>query len=164
VRVLNEAHTTQRHMLLRGIIAPMRHDGCGGRTEKRCSRLSSMPDEQPGEDAGVVTDTGLVLLESDIAGVVQGVLDVPMASDCDCGMACGNGGIGHIVGDLGGAVPEAGLGITMQDIAGDACDDLDQWFPLGSSNRGGGAEYLGGPGFMSAASGGDLGVAAGGIA
>ena len=111
-----------------------------------------------------MTDTGLVLLESDIAGVVQGVLDVPMASDCDCGMACGNGGIGHIVGDLGGAVPEAGLGITMQDIAGDACDDLDQWFPLGSSNRGGGAEYLGGPGFMSAASGGDLGVAAGGVA
>ena len=79
-------------------------------------------------------------------------------------MARRNGGIGYIVGDLGGAAPEAGLGITMQDIAGDADDGLDQWFPLGSSNRGGGAEYLGGPGFMPAASGGDLGMAAGGVA
>ena len=111
-----------------------------------------------------MTDTGLILLESDIAGVVQAVLDVPMASDCGGGMACRYGGIGHIVGDLGGAAPEAGLGISMQDIAGDADDDLDQWLPLGSSNRGGGAEYLGGPGFMSAAPGGDLGVAAGGVA
>jgi hypothetical protein len=111
-----------------------------------------------------VTDTGLILLESDIAGVVQAVLDVPMASDCGSGLARRYGGIGHIVGDLGGAAPEAGLGITMQDIAGDTDDDLDQWPPLGSGNRGGGAEYLGGPGFMSTASGGDLGVAAGGVA
>jgi hypothetical protein len=52
----------------------------------------------------------------------------------------------------------------MQDIAGDADDGLDQWFPLGSSDGGVGAEYLGGPGFMSAAPGGDLGVAAGRVA
>jgi hypothetical protein len=111
-----------------------------------------------------VTDTGLILLERDIAGVVQAVLDVPVASDCGGGMTCGNGGIGHIVGDFGGAAPEAGLGISMQDIAGDAHDGLDQWFPLGSSDCGVGAEYFGGPGFMSTASGGDLGVAAGGVA
>ena len=111
-----------------------------------------------------MTDTGLILLESDIAGVVQAVLDVPVAPDCGGGMARRNGGIGHIVGDLGGAAPEAGLGITMQDIAGDADDGLDQWLPLGSSNRGVGAEYFGSPGFVSAAPGGDLGVAAGGVA
>ena len=89
---------------------------------------------------------------------------MPMAPDRGCGMACGNGGIGHVVGDLGGAAPEAGLGIAMQDIAGDADDDLDERLPLGSGDRSGGAEYLGRPGFMPAASGGDLGVAAGGIA
>ena len=111
-----------------------------------------------------MTDTGLILLESDIAGVVQAVLDVPVASDCGGGIARGYGGIGHIVSDLGGAAPEAGLGVTMQDIAGDADDGLDQWFPLGSSDCGVGAEYFGSPGFMSAASGGDLGIAAGRVA
>jgi hypothetical protein len=30
-RMLNEAHTAQRYMLVRDIIAKMRHDGCGGR-------------------------------------------------------------------------------------------------------------------------------------
>ena len=30
-RMLNEAHTRQRDMLIRDIIAKMRHDGCGGR-------------------------------------------------------------------------------------------------------------------------------------
>ena len=111
-----------------------------------------------------MTDTGLILLESDIAGVVQAVLDVPVASDCGGGMARRYGGIGHIVGNLGGAAPEAGLGISMQDIAGDADNGLDQWFPLGPSDCGVGAEYFGSPGFVSAAPGGDLGVAAGGVA
>jgi hypothetical protein len=50
----------------------------------------------------------------------------------------------------------------MQDIAGDTDDGLDQGLPLGSSQRTGGAEYLGGPGFMPAAAGSDLGVVAGG--
>jgi hypothetical protein len=45
VRVLNEAHTTQRHMLLRGIIARMRHDGCGGRTGKAMLTLIPPPTE-----------------------------------------------------------------------------------------------------------------------
>jgi hypothetical protein len=30
-RMLNEAHTAQRYMLIRDIVAKMRHDGCGGR-------------------------------------------------------------------------------------------------------------------------------------
>ena len=111
-----------------------------------------------------MTDTGLILLERNIAGVVQAVLDVPVASDCGGGMARRYGGIGHIVGNLGGAAPEAGLGISMQDIAGDADNGLDQWFPLGPSDCGVGAEYFGSPGFVSAAPGGDLGVAAGGVA
>jgi hypothetical protein len=45
VRVLNEAHTAQRHTLLRGIIAPMRHDGCGGRTGKAMLTLIQPPTE-----------------------------------------------------------------------------------------------------------------------
>ena len=38
----------------------------------------------PGEDAWVVTDAGLILLEGDVAGVVQLVFDMPMAADCVC--------------------------------------------------------------------------------
>jgi hypothetical protein len=34
VQMVNEVHMTQRHMLLRGILARMRHDGCGGRAGK----------------------------------------------------------------------------------------------------------------------------------
>jgi hypothetical protein len=30
-RMLNETHTAQRYMLIRDIVAKMRHDGCGGR-------------------------------------------------------------------------------------------------------------------------------------
>jgi hypothetical protein len=34
VRMVNETHTPQRAMLIRDIIAKMRHDGCGGRAAK----------------------------------------------------------------------------------------------------------------------------------
>jgi hypothetical protein len=34
VRMINETHTPQRAMLIRDIIAKMRHDGCGGRAGK----------------------------------------------------------------------------------------------------------------------------------
>jgi hypothetical protein len=34
VRMISEAHTPQRGMLIRDIIARMRHDGCGGRAGK----------------------------------------------------------------------------------------------------------------------------------
>ena len=50
----------------------------------------------------------------------------------------------------------------MQDTSGDANDGLDQELPLGSGNGTCGAEYVSGPGFMSAMPGGDGGVAAGG--
>ena len=33
-RMFNEAHSAQRAMLIRDIIANMRHDGCGGRAGK----------------------------------------------------------------------------------------------------------------------------------
>jgi len=52
----------------------------------------------------------------------------------------------------------------MQDTSGDANDGLDQGLPLGSGNGGCGAEYIGGPGFMSAVPRGEGGVAAGGLA
>jgi hypothetical protein len=39
--MLNEAHTTQRDMLSRDIIAKMRHDGCGGRAGKVVEGASS---------------------------------------------------------------------------------------------------------------------------
>jgi hypothetical protein len=68
---------------------------------------------QPCEDAWVVTDAGLIFLESDVTRVVQGVLDVPVVSDCGGGEARRCGGIGHIVCDLGGTAPQTGLGISM---------------------------------------------------
>jgi hypothetical protein len=62
----------------------------------------------------------LIFLESDVTSVVQRVLDVPVVPDCGGGEARRYGGIGHVVCDLGGAAPEAGLGISMQDLTGDA--------------------------------------------
>jgi hypothetical protein len=41
LRVLSEMHTAHRDMLIRDIIARMRHDGCGGRAGK--VELSSLP-------------------------------------------------------------------------------------------------------------------------
>ena len=87
-----------------------------------------------------MTDAGLIFLEGDIACVVQAVLDVPMASDCGSGMACRYGSIGHIVCDLGSSAPEAGAGISVQDIASEADDDINQRLPLGSSDGCGGIE------------------------
>ena len=87
-----------------------------------------------------MTDAGLVFLEGDIACVVQAVLDVPMASDCGGGMARRYGSIGHIVCDLGCSAPEAGAGISMQDIASEADNDIDQRLPLSSSDGCGGIE------------------------
>jgi len=66
---------------------------------------------------------------------VQRVLDVPVVPDCGGGEARRYGGIGHVVCDLGGAAPEAGLGISMQDLAGDADDRFDERFPLGCGNE-----------------------------
>ena len=106
-----------------------------------------------------MTDSGLILLESDGTGVVQCVLDGPVVPDCE---ARRYGGIGHVVCDLGGAAPEAGLGISMQDLAGDADDRFDERFPLGCGNRAGRAEDVGRPGFVSVAPGADRGVAADG--
>ena len=53
-----------------------------------------------------------------------------MVPDCGGGEARRYGRIGHVVCDLGGAAPEAGLGISMQDLAGDADDRFDQRLPL----------------------------------
>jgi hypothetical protein len=71
--------------------------------------------------------------------------------DCGGGEARRYGGIGHVVCDLGGAAPQAGLGISMEDLAGDADDRLDERFPLGSGNGAGRTEYVGRPGFVSVA-------------
>lgn len=108
-----------------------------------------------------MTDAGLIFLEGDVTRVMQCVLDVPMASDCGGGKACRCGRVGHIICDFGGAAPQAGLGITMQDITGDAGDGLDQRLPLGSGNGAGRVEDVGCPGFMAVASSGDLSVTAG---
>jgi hypothetical protein len=52
----------------------------------------------------------------------------------------------------------------MQDMSSDANDGLDQGLPLGSGYGACGAEYVSGPGFVPAVSGGDGGVAAAGPA
>ncbi len=104
----------------------------------------------------------MIFLESDVTSVVQCVLDVPVVPDCGGGEARRYGRIGHVVCDLGGAAPEAGLGISMQDLAGDADDRFDERFPLGCGNGAGRAEDVGRPGFVSVAPGADRGVAADG--
>ena len=104
----------------------------------------------------------MIFLESDVTRVVQRVFDVPVLADCGGGETRRYRGIGHVVCDLGGAVPQAGLGISMQDLAGDADDRFDERFPLGSGNGAGRTEYVGRPGFVSIAPGADRGVAADG--
>ena len=45
-RMFNEAHSSQRSMLIRDIIEKMRHDGCGGRAEK-VELLSGIDSSRP---------------------------------------------------------------------------------------------------------------------
>lgn len=111
-----------------------------------------------------MTDAGLVFLEGDVRRVVQRILDVPVVSDCGGGTARRCSGVGYIECDLGGAAPETRLGISMQDVAGDANDALDQGLPIGSGHGAGRAEHVDCPGFMPVASSGDLNVTAGGLA
>ena len=87
-----------------------------------------------------MTNAGLIFLEGDIACVVQAVLNVPMTSDCGGSMARRYGSVGYVVCDLGCSAPEAGAGISMQNIASEADDDIDQRLPLGSGDGCGGIE------------------------
>jgi hypothetical protein len=114
------------------------------------------------EDAGVETDARLVLQKGDVAGVVELVLDVPVASDRGACLARRCGEIRQIVSAFGGAVPQAGLGTAMPNFAIDAHDGCDQRLPLGAGNRAGGAEYVDGSGFLPIACRGRRDVAAGG--
>lgn len=111
-----------------------------------------------------MTDAGLIFLEGDVTRVMQRVLDVPVVSDCGGGKACRCGGVGHIECDLGGAAPQSCLGISVQDIASDTNDALDQRLPFGSGHGAGRAEHVDFPGFMPIASSGELNVTAGGLA
>ena len=118
---------------------------------------------QPGEDAGVVAYAGLIFLKGDIASVVQCVLDVPVVSNCDGRGACRDAEIGHIICDLGCAGPQAILCTSLQDIAGDADEELGQGLPFSDGHSLGRAKYRDHPGFMSVSRGGDLGVSADGL-
>ncbi len=118
---------------------------------------------QSSEDTWVVTDAGSIFLEGDVTRVVQRVFDVPVVSDCDGSGSCRYAEIGRIICHLGGAAPQTGLGTSMQDIASDADDDLDQGRPLCGSNSVGRAEHVDSPGFTSVACDGDLSVTAEGL-
>lgn len=98
-----------------------------------------------------MTNTRSVLLESDVAGVVQGVLDMPMASDGGASALRREGAIGQIECHFAGLVPQSGLGAAMQDPASDADDALDQWLPFGVGNRVDGGENIDLPGFVAIA-------------
>lgn len=115
---------------------------------------------QPGEDTGVVTYAGLIFLKGDIAGVVQRVLDVPVVSNRDGRGACRDAEIGHIICNLGCAGPQTILCTSLQDIAGDADEELGQGLPLGGGHSLGRAKYRDRPGLMSISRDGDLGVSA----
>jgi len=92
---------------------------------------------------------------------MQCIFDIPMVSDCDACVARRFGKIDQVVCHLGGAAPEAGLGTSMQDIAGDADDTFDQVLPFGVGNCAGRTEYVNGPDLTPIARFGDGGVAAG---
>src|SRR5450432_1485881 len=111
-----------------------------------------------------MTDAGLIFLEGDVTRVVQRVFDVPVVPDCGRGKACRCGKVCRIVCDLGGAAPQTCLGISVQDIAGDTCDALDQRLPFGSGHGAGCAEDVDCPGFMPVTSSGEFNVTAGGLA
>jgi hypothetical protein len=92
---------------------------------------------------------------------MQCIFDIPMVSDCDACVGRRFGKIDQVVCHLGGAAPEAGLGTSMQDIAGDADDTFDQVLPFGVGNCAGRTEYVNGPDLTPIARFGDGGVAAG---
>ena len=118
---------------------------------------------QPGEDTGVVTYAGLIFLKGNIANVVQRILDVPVVSNCDRRGACRHAEIGRIICDLGCAAPQTILCMSLQDIAGDADEELDQGLPFGCGHSLGRAKYLDRPRLMSVSRDGDLGVSADGL-
>ena len=118
---------------------------------------------QPGEDTGVVTYAGLIFLKGDIANVVQRVLDVPVVSNCDGRGACRDAEIGHIICNLGCAAPQTILCTSLQDIAGDADEELGQGLPFSGGHSLGRAKYRDRPGLMSVSRDGDLGVSADGL-
>jgi hypothetical protein len=107
-----------------------------------------------------VTYAGLIFLKGDIAGVVQRVLDVPVVSNRDGRGACRDAEIGHIICNLGCAGPQTILCTSLQDIAGDADEELSQGLPLGGGHSLGRAKYRDRPGLMSISRDGDLGVSA----
>ena len=118
---------------------------------------------QPGEDTGVVTYAGLILLKRDMERVVQRVLDVPVVPNCDGRGASRHAEIGHIICHLRCAAPQAILRTSLQDIAGDADEELDQGLPFSGGHSLGRAKYLDRPGLMSVSRDGDLGVSADGL-
>src|SRR5580658_4417802 len=109
-------------------------------------------------------DAGVIFPESDITGVVQRVLDVPMAADSVASLTRGCSGIGNIIGNLRGSAPHAGLGAAMQHVAGNTNELLDQRAPLGLSHGTGGPEYVSRAGFLPIAALGDRSIAAFGVA
>ena len=61
------------------------------------------------------------------------------------------------------AAPQAILRTSLQDIAGDADEELDQGLPFSGGHSLGRAEYRDRPGLMSVSRDGDLGVSADGL-
>ena len=110
-----------------------------------------------------MTDAGLIFLEGDVTRVMQRVLDVPVVSNCDGRGACRDAEIGYIICNLRCAAPHAILCTSLQDIAGDADEELDQGLPFSGGHSLGRAKYLDRPGLMSVSRDGDLGVSADGL-
>lgn len=92
---------------------------------------------EAGEEAGIAADAGAILAHGDIAAVVRGVLDRPMASDGGCGANGGDRGGGEVDGGLGGAMPKTGFGAAGENVALDADHGTDEGRPLGVGEGGG---------------------------
>jgi hypothetical protein len=95
---------------------------------------------ETGEETRIAANAGAILAHGDVAGVVRGVLNLPVVSDGGGGANSGDRGGGEIEGGLGGALPEPGFGAAGEDVALDADHGTDEGRPLGAGEGSGGIE------------------------
>jgi hypothetical protein len=79
------------------------------------------------------------------------VFDAPMTADGAGEPGRRRQGIGQGEGGFAAALPQAGLGVAGQDIAGDTDHRGDVWLPFGIGHDAGGLEYGDGSGLVAGA-------------
>ncbi len=86
---------------------------------------------QTGEHAGIGSDARAVLAKGDVAAVMGGILDTPMAADGIGGSLGGERDIGGVERGLAGTAEQASGGIAGVDLTLDTDDGGDMVLPAG---------------------------------